>query len=255
MISNIEFIDIINPDTHNHVKTLPTFRKNIPNIINLNKNIKYIHKNYNSIHLLNYYIHTKLHSSNIDIVSYSNVISNILLGKYLKINFQIEVIKDRNIIFLNNITDINDNEFVLNNYKKQQIFKDALLVNNKNIRYGVSKVKIGNYNLLVGGKIDATIFKNNINILVIHKLTYKILLEMYINGIITNTYKILYAIINKDNTVQYYNSLKITDINDMLSLDINIGISFFNTVIEYIKSVNKHKFILSYNATLNTFII
>ena len=239
MISNIEFIDIINPDTHNHVKTLPTFRKNIPNIINLNKNIKYIHKNYNSIHLLNYYIHTKLHSSNIDIVSYSNVISNILLGKYLKINFQIEVIKDRNIIFLNNITDINDNEFVLNNYKKQQIFKDALLVNNKNIRYGVSKVKIGNYNLLVGGKIDATIFKNNINILVIHKLTYKI----------------LYAIINKDNTVQYYNSLKITDINDMLSLDINIGISFFNTVIEYIKSVNKHKFILSYNATLNTFII
>jgi hypothetical protein len=255
MIDKIEFINIFNPESYNTVKTLPTFKKRIPNKINVEKNIKYIYKKFNSINLLDYFIRSKETSRSIHAIAYSNVIAKILTGIYLNKNFTIDVIKDRKIIYLNEHEDINNNEFIIDNLKKQEIFRNSLLNNNKNVRYGLSKVRLGDYNIVVAGKIDATMFNNNINIILVRKLTYKILLELYINGIITKTYKVLYAIINKDNNIRYYNSIKITEIADMLSLDTNKGIVFFNKVINKIKLHKTHKFKLSYNAINKEFIM
>lgn len=248
MIDKIEFINIFNPDSYNLVKTLPTFKKKIPDKINIDKNSKYIYKNYNSINLLDYYIRNKETSSGIQVVAYSNIISKIMLGIYMNKNFTIEVIKDRKIIYLNEPDDLNSNENLLYNLKRQETFKGLLLNNNKNPRYGLSKIKLGNHTILVAGKIDATIFDKHINILLVKNLSYKILLESYINGVITKTYKILYGVVNKDNNIRYYNSLKVDDLDEMLSLDIEKGKKFFNKIIKSINSNKKHKFKLSYNA-------
>jgi hypothetical protein len=256
MIDKIELLNIFNPETYNTVKTLPTFRKKLPSTINLDKKIKYIHKNFNSINLLDYYIRSQENTSGIHVVAYSNVISKILMGIYTKKNFTIEVITDRQIIYLNDPSNINSNEFLIENLTKLEIFKNSLLNNNKNMRYGLSKVRFGKYNLVIGGKIDATIFNKNINILLVKKLTYRILLDTYINGIITNTYKILYGIINKDNKIRYLSSLKIEDIKEMLSLDENIGKNFFDKIITAINNTSeKYKFLLTYNANNKEIII
>lgn len=248
MIDKIEFINIFNPETYNMVKTLPTFRKIIPDKVNINKNSKYIYKNYNSINLLDYYIRNKETSRGIEIVAYSNVISKIMLGIYMNKNFTIEVIKDRKVIYLNDPDDLNKNENLLYNLKRQNEFKNLLLNNNKNVRYGLSKIKLGNYTILVAGKIDATIFDKHINILLVKSLSYKILLEAYINGIITKTYKILYGVVNNDDNIRYYNSLEVNNLDEMLSLDLEKGKKFFNKIIKHIKLNKKHKFNLNYNA-------
>ena len=255
MIDNIELISIFNPETYNTVKTLPQFKKTMKRKIDLNKDIKYIHKKYNSINLLDYYIRTKETTRGINVVAYSNVITTIMMGAYLNKNFSIEVIKDRKIIYLNSTEDLNTNEMLMNNYKRQELYKNTVLTSNKNIRYGLSKVKLGDYTLLVAGKIDASIFKNHINIIIAKKLTYKLLLEIYINGIITKTYKVLYGLLNKDNNIRYLNALKISEIEDFLSLDVNKGQRFFNKVMKKTTESKKHKFILSYNANKGEFLI
>lgn len=248
MISKIEYINIFNPDTHNTVKTIPTFRKKIPDKVNINKNIKYIHQNYSSVNLLDFYFKNKKTTRGIKVVTYSNIMTKILLGIYMKKNFKIEVIKDRHIIYLNEIEDINKNEKLIYNLKNQEIFKRSLLNNNKNPRYILNKVRLGNNTILVAGKIDATINDKYINIMLVKELSYRILLETYFNGIFTNTYKVLYGILNNDNGIRYYNAIKINDMDDMLSLDLEKGIKFFNKIIHKIGTSKKHKFIVEYNA-------
>jgi len=248
MIDKIEFINIFNPDSYNVVKTLPTFKKKIPDKVNINNSNKYIYKNYNSINLLDYYVRNKKTSRGIQVVAYSSVIVKIMVGIYMNKNFTIEVIKDRKIIYLNEPDDLNNNENLLYNLKRQYTFKNLLLNNNKNPRYGLSKIKLGNYTILVAGKIDANIFEKHINILLVKSLSYKILLESYINGIITKTYKILYGVVNKDDNIRYYNSLKVDELDNMLSLDIEKGKKFFNKIIKSINSNKKHKFNLNYNS-------
>ena len=110
MIDNIKLINIFNPETYNTVKTLPQFKKTMSKVVNLNKDIKYVHKKYNSINLLDFYTRTKETTRGIQVVAYSNVISTIMMGVYLNKNFSIEVIKDRHIIYLNSTEDLNSNE-------------------------------------------------------------------------------------------------------------------------------------------------
>ncbi len=249
MISKIEYVNIFNPDTHNTVKTLATFRKKIPDKININKNIKYIHQNYSSVNLLDFYLKNKGTTRGIKVVTYSNIMTKILMGIYMKRNFRIEVIKDRHIIYLNEVEDINKNEKIIYNLKNQEIFKRSLLNNNKNPRYILNKVRYGNNTILIAGRIDATINDKYINIILVKELSYRILLEIYFNGIFTNTYKVLYGILNNDNGIRYYNAIKINDMDDMLSLDLEKGIKFFNKVLHKIGTSKKHKFIVEYNAS------
>jgi hypothetical protein len=255
MIDKVKLISIFNPESYNTVKTLAIFKKTMRRKVNLDKEIDYKSENYNSMNLLDYYIRSKHSTHGLNVVTYSNVISKIMLGIYTKRSFKIEVIKDRRIIYLNNIDDNSNNEFMLDNARKQELYKRAVLTNNDNDRYSLSKIKLGKHTVLVAGKIDASHNKNHINIIIAKRLTYKRLVELYINGIITNTYKVLYGILNKDNYIRYFNAFKITELEKFLSLDVNKGKQFFNKVITEIKKNRSQKFILSYDANKKEFSI
>lgn len=253
MIEHQKFIDSFNPDTYNSTKTFSKLKKKLPTKINLLKSIKYKNKNYNSINLLNLYLKKYESTRGINIISFAKTLSKILITPYINKNFKIEVIKDRKIIYFNDIIYNNEDQFKKN--KNNQIFKETILNNSNYKRYSLNKVKIGNYNILSAGEIDFVYDDKYINLLLVYKLTYKIILEKYINGLLTNIYKVLYGIINNDGNIRYYNSLLVSNIDSMLSLDINKGINFFNRVMQEINKSKKYKFILSYIAKENMFLI
>lgn len=250
MIDKIEFLKLFNPETHNFTTSLAYFRKNIPNKLNLEKKIKYLYKDYNSIQLLEYYKRIKESTHGINIVTYNNVLNHILISAYINNSFKIEVLKDRHIIYLNEYNNTSDITYKNTNV---EILKNNLLVQRNYIRYGLFKVKWNKYNMIVGGDIDTKYNEKFINISLYKKLSYRVLLELYFNNIFINIYKILYAIINNDGYVRYYNSIEISKIPDMLSLNLKKGEIFFTKLINLIKKEKKRRFIISY--TNNKFTI
>jgi len=243
MIDKIEFLKIFNPETHNFTTSLAYFRKNIPKKLNLEKKIKYGYKDYSSINLLEYYKRIKENTHGINIVLYNNVLNHVLLSAYINNNFTLEVIKDRNIIFLNEHNNIKEITFRNTNV---EVLKNNLLVQRNYIRYGLFKVKWNGFNMIVGGDIDTKYNNKFINIALFKKLSYRSLLELYFSNIFINIYKVLYTIINNDGYVRYYNSFEISKIPEIINLDLNKSKIFFKKVIEVIKKEKKRRFILKY---------